>query len=666
MHGISTYSRISAFALAIGLALAPAQNSAARITRVEAEPAKSLPLKEGQLPYEQIVGTLHGEIDPRTVANRIITDINKAPRNARGMVEYSATFMIERPVYARQANGLLFYDVPNRGYVIVTGAKDDGRVRVMSGWQGDITPQTGLQTATVPVAKGVTGLVLARMVDVPTTAKNIPIIGGFARITPKPIPVSLDTRKAQLRIERRGQADQIVLPKDWAFADCAKTPFPGTPDPSKLCLRAAIDPAAAYVLAYQGKDPLVQGVGFAITRDFIAFLRSGKADDAGAPNPAGNAMHWAVASGTSQSGNFIRSFVHLGFNADESGRQVFDGMASNIAARQVPLNVRFGVPGGAAGTYEPGSEGVLWWGRYDDKARRRGSSSLLDRCTKSGTCPKVIETFGAAEFWGLRASPGLVGTDAKADIPLPANVRRYYFPGVTHAGGRGTGFSLNGETVPPGCVMRGNPNLSSDTFKAAIGHLLAWTMNGKEPPPSQYPTLASGDLVAPNAAAMGWPVLSGVPLPDGHINDFADYDFGKSFNYQDVSGIATRLPPALVRTMPSLVPRVNADGNETSGVPSVQHLVPLGTYTGWNVTASGYDAGRVCGFNGSFIPFARTKAEREAKGDTRPSLEERYTDREGYLAQVTVAVLAQEAAGWLLPEDAARILNDAEANDVLK
>lgn len=652
--------------LLAGCALILACPSQARLTRIEVLDSKPLPVKEGQLAYEALSGTVYGELNPHDAANRIITDIARAPRNAKGMVEYSATFLIERPITARLGNGLLFYNVPNRGYGIVTGAEDDGRIRVMSGWQGDIAPQKGLQTATVPVAKGVTGLVLARMVDVPPTAKSLSLIGGFGRITPKPLPLTLDTRKARLVIERRDKAGQVVASTDWAFADCANTPFPGTPDPAKLCLRAPIEQDAAYVLSYTGKDPLVQGVGFAITRDLVTFLRAAKTDEAGTPNPAGAGIRWAVASGTSQSGNFLRSFVHLGFNADENGRQVFDGIASNIAARQVPLNMRFGVPGGAAGRFEAGSEGVLWWGRYNDKTRRRGVSSLLDRCTANATCPKVIETFGSAEFWGLRASPGLVGTDAKADIPLPANVRRYYFPGVTHSGGRGRSFALNGDAKPGGCLLRGNANVSSDAFKMAINHLVAWVRENREPPVSRYPTLATGDLVPPNAKAMGWPAIPSAPTPDGHINDFVDFDFGSGFNKQDVSGVASGQPPRLVRVMQSLVPRVNADGNEIAGIASVEHQVPLGTYTGWNVTTKGYEAGNVCGFNGGFIPFARTKAEREAKNDPRLSLEERYTDRAGFLSRVADAVRSAQAEGWLLPEDGQRLIRDAEASEVLR
>ena len=188
---------------------------------------------------------------------------------------------------------------------------------------------------------------------------------------------------------------------------------------------------------YTAKDPLVLGLGLAATRDIVSFFRYARADSAGTPNPIANSVSHAVSLGTSQSGNFIKTFVHLGFNEDTSGRIVWDGVFPYIAARQTPMNFRFAAPGGAGTLYELGSEPVLWWSTYTDTVRGRKPASLLDRCLASRTCPKVIEAFGSTEFWGLRMSPGLVGTDATKDIPLPDIVKRYYMPGTTHGGGRG-------------------------------------------------------------------------------------------------------------------------------------------------------------------------------------------------------------------------------------
>ncbi len=635
---------------------------AARVTRVEVQSVT--PAANG---YEIVRGVFHGEVDPAHARNKVIVDLGAAPRNARGKVEYSASFEISRPVDSAKRSGVLFYDVPNRGNG-TTRPDHDGHVRVVSGWQGDIAPAAKTQWAKVPIATGVTGEAMARFVNIDGARKSTPVIAGFGRVTPRPLPLSLDTRKARVMVERNGAATRWLGPDEWAFADCETTPFPGKPDPTQFCLKDGFAPDTAYTLGYRAKDPLVLGLGFAITRDLIAFLRSGKSDDAGNANPAGPGLRWTIGAGNSQSGNFLRTFVHLGFNQDEGGARVFDGINPNIAARQLAMNIRFAVPGSGARLWEPGSEGTLWWGRYNDATRRQGASSLLDRCNVTRTCPKVIETLGSAEFWGLRASPGFVGTDAKADIPLPDNVRRYYFPSVTHGGSWTGGFPVNGEddVMGLGCVLRGNPNPVSDTLRVAHRMLVDWVKLGKAPVPSRYPTLAAGDLVAPTAAAMGWPAIPGAPRPDGLFYAFHDYDFGKSFDARNVSGTTLFMPPRLRRILPSRVPRVNADGNETAGVPSVHLLVPLGTYTGWNVQAKGYGAGGGCGFAGGFIPFARTRAAREVVGDPRLSLEERYGDHAGFVTKIRVAVAAQQAAGWLLPDDAARIIAEAGKSEVLR
>jgi hypothetical protein len=662
---------LSLFALAAG-----SLNSAAdaRLTRIQVtDVSLQRPPPDANHLYELVTGTFHGELDPKDPANRIITDIAKAPRNARGMVEYSANFSIMRPTGT--STGVLYYSVPNRGG-IPQAATDDGHIYVASGWQGDIPENKNRFWAKVAVAKGVSGKLLVRLVNAPVGAMTLPMNAGLTSMSPRPQPFTLDTAKAKLVIERKGRPDETIAAADWAFADCDGTPFPGKADAGKICVKAGFDPDAAYSLSYTAKDPPVLGMGFAITRDLISYLRSGKADDAGNANPAGESIRWAVGVGDSQSGNFLRSFTHLGFNRDEAGRQVFDGINPNIAARQIVLNLRFGGPSGAAGAYEPGSEGPLWWGSYKDSVRKRGASSMLERCSKTNSCPKIIETFGSAEFWGLRASPGLVGTDAKADIALPANVRRYYFPSITHGGSFRGGFPLQGDPQFPGasCLLPGNPNPSRDQMRVARKMLVDWVKDNKEPPQSRYPMMALGDLVEPTAAAMGWPTIPGAPLPDGHKNPLYDYDFGKDFIARDVSGVMTGEAPRTKGVLPQLVPRVNADGNEfangpsdkLSGVASVHLQVPLGTYTGWNVETKGYHRGENCGFAGGFIPFARTKAEREAKGDPRLSLEERYGDHAVFVAKVRLVAAQEVADGWLLPDDAARIIKQAEDSDVLK
>ena len=642
----------------------------AHITRLVVEHTETL----GHDGYQKLTGHAYGELDPKLPLNAIITDLELAPRNARGMVEYSATFTIIRPADMSKTSGVLLYFVPNRGRINLTdgGFLADGRkkghVFAASGWQGDIEPADGMETLVAPIAKNpdgssITGRALARFSNMPADTTTLPILRGGVAGTAD--PASFDTSKATLT--RRDSEDGAVVPlgsADWAFADCSKTPFPGTPDPRKICLKSGFNPAYLYELVYTAKDPKVYGIGFAATRDLNSYLRYGMQDASGTANPLGGRITAAVSQGNSQSGNFLRSFIHLGFNQDEAGRIVFDGSNPNIAVRQQGMNFRFAAPSGAAAMYEPGSDGVVWWEAFPDDARGHPTAGLLDRCRASETCPRIVETFGSAEFYNLRASANLVGTRADRDIPLPSNVRRYYFPGVSHGGGPG-GFDADLK-LQACCELAQNPNPSNDTLRALQTALVDWVVKGTLPPPSQYPRLDRGELVPPTQAAMGFPAIPGVPVPDGILTPMYQYDLGPQFRYNDLSGVITMQPPPIRQVLPTLVPRVNSDGNEVAGVASVLHQVPLGTYTGWNTNASGFYKGHIRTNTGAYIPFARTKTERLASGDPRPSLEERYGTHEKYVAEVRAAAERLVRGRYLLQDDADRLIAQAAASNVLK
>jgi hypothetical protein len=651
-----------------GLALLVACPAEGRVVRLAVEHRQNV----GQ--YERLTGHFYGELDPKNALNAVINDILLAPRNARGMVEYSATFTVLRPADSSKVSGVLWYEVPNRGNSpLNAGPSSDavsaGHILVSSGWQGDLAPRAGAETITVPVARNadgsaITGPVLYRIAN--ARGQTASLETGYGGLKYQ-LPASLDTAKALLT--KQASDDGQVMPiaaSQWAFANCEKAPFPGEPDPARICLKGGFDPEQLYQVVYTAKDPLVLGIGLAATRDLLSFLCYSEKGDDGGPNPVARMVKHTIAFGTSQSGNFIKTFIHLGFNQDESRRTVWDGANPNIAARQNPLNFRFAIPGGAAGPFEPGSEGVLWWSSYRDVARGRPTASLLDRCRATGTCPKIMETFGASEFWGLRMSPGLVGTDAKSDIPLPPNVRRYYFPGVTHGGGRG-GFQI----VEPGasgrgCALPDNPNSTAESMRALRSALTGWVVSNTVPPDSRYPTIARGELVAPVRSVMNFPAIPGAPLPDNLINALPVYDFGPALRYNDLSGAISMQPPVVRGTIPMLVPKTDADGNEIGGIPSVLQQAPLGSYLGWNVTASGYSKGRACGFSGGFIPFAKTAQQRLASGDPRPSLEERYGTHERYVERVREFAKRMVQERFLLQEDADRLVREAEASAVLR
>jgi len=663
-------------------ALAAASAASGEVIKLTVEQRQ--PFANAKQPYEKLSGRFFGELDPLLPQNVVITDIELAPRNARGLVEYSANFAILKPVDMSKATGVLIYNVPNRGRANIetdgyfADFRAAGHVLVASGWQADLagagsglrafavagTDRGGdLFTMLAPIARNadgssITGPAMARFYDAPAGATTQPIIRG--RVTGTATPVSLDTTKATLtrRVSNDG-ARVPIISNAWAFADCTQTPFPGKPDPDTLCLKEGFDPAALYELTYVAKDPPVHGIGFAATRDLIAFLRRDDAD-----HPLGASVRFAIAQGTSQSGNYLRSFLNLGFNQDERKRRVFDGLNPNIAARQLALNIRFASPSGAAEMFEPGSEGMLWWEDYADTARGYQAGSLLTRCRASDTCPKIVETFGSAEFYSLRASPNLVGTRADKDIPLPANVRRYYSPGTRHGGGGG-GFAHE-IPVDPCCMLAPNPNPSNETNRALMKALVDWVVSDTPPPPSRYPTLAKGDLVPPGHASTGFPVIPGQPLPDGVFLPLYDYDFGPGFRYTDVSGVMTLQPPVVRGVLPQLVPRVDADGNELAGVRSVLLEVPLGTYTGWNPTLRGFFKGQIQALGGGYIPFAKTKAQRLTSGDPRLSLEERYFTHDVYVARVKEAAKRRVAERFLLQDDADRLVAEADQSNVLR
>jgi hypothetical protein len=677
---------------AMALAAAPAQ---ARVTRIAVErqvsPAFDGASFGGAGQYEILAGKAYGELDPGDPHNAVIQDIQLAPRNGRGMVEYTATFQIVKPVDMTKSSRLMWHDVPNRGGRLTIAAVERGfgDIGLSSGWQGDAagttTPGPNNDYVAVPVAKNpdgsaITGRVLARIMNA-SGADSQPMM---VHSNPLPYrPASLDTTVASLTTHASETIDGVVgataeiAPADWAFARCsAASPFPGTPDPTQICLKNGFDPNLLYQVTFTAKDPPVLGIGFAAFRDVASFFRNAAQDDAGARNPLAGGVSWTISRGISQSGNFIRGFLHLGFNQDEAGRQVHDGAWPIIAGRRIGLNIRFAVPDGVLRLYEPGSEGPQWWLPAPDPVRGLPTAGILDRCAASHTCPKIIEHFGAAEVWGLKLTPEWVGTAGDADLPLPDSVRRYYIPGTQHGGGPG-GFTT-AAAPPPACpsagwgmgVLPNNPMPHLQTVNALRVHFRNWVMKDTAPPPSRYPTLAAGTLVDATAAAMGFPGLPaqapGKTLPDGLINPVLDYDFGPEFNYMDGSGVPTLVPPRVKHVIKMKAPRVDADGNERGGVPVVLHDAPLGTYLGWNITASGFHKGKICNYAGGTIPFAKTKAERIANEDPRPSLEERYGTHAGYVAAVAAAARKAIAEGFLLEADAKGLVAAAAGSDVLK
>jgi len=694
----------------------------ARVTKIVIDDTQPLNSSGQTIPYQQISGRAFGELDPTDPRNAIIQDIDLG-KDADGKVRYVASFVLTKPVDMAQASGFLWHDVPNRGspITIVVAERNLGDVGLASAWQGDnsgIDASNGTTVratmlvggrhwVSVPVAKNgdgtaVTGLVFGRIVNRSGTGAQ-PLI---VQTNPVPyMPLSLDTSKATLvsrdheTMEGVVTGETPIASSDWKFCGGGTfaLPLPLTKLPVQICLNGGFNSAKLYQVVYTARDPYLLGVGFAAWRDVGTFFKNAAEDDSHTANPIAGKIKWSIARGVSQAGNYLRGSLHLGFNEDEAGRQVHDGMWPIIAGRRIAVNFRWGQPDGVLELYQAGSEGPQWWHKFPDHLRGLPPNGILERCEASNTCPKVIEHFGSAEVWALKLTPEWVGTDPKNDIPLPKNVRRYYIPSTTHGGGGG-GFnsSLPGVGLPtvgancPGNnygtgILPVNPVPHTQTVNALRLHFRNWVMNDTLPPDSRYPTMGGPKnerfLVDANQAAMGFPAIPvaaaaaispgwRTTLPEaGFINPVLDYDWGPDFNPSDASGVPTNVPPPIKQVIRMLVPRVDADGNELGGVPVVLRDAPLGTYLGWNVTAGGtrpFHQGQICDYVGGMIPFAKTKADRKVTGDPRLSLEERYGTHDGYVAAVAKAAANAVAQGFLLQADADALIADAQASKVLQ
>ena len=711
-------SFLAAAALAaLTAASAPAQ---ARVTRIVIDAGPTALAVDAN--YQTITGRAFGELDPSDPKNALVTDISLAPRNARGKVEYIASFYIVKPVDMSRASGVLWHDVPNRGgrITITSDLRAFKDIGLSSGWQGDnagtstalatlvpanaaspvpVTPSTNEWVKT-PVLVGVTGRMLGRIVNRSGTNQPLNVMGN-------PIPYfpadSSDNTGAVLKtilketIDGQVTEGTTLVNSAWKFCYGAAASFaaPGTPTalPVRVCLNPAVtsfDPAKLYQLEYTVKDPYVLGAGTAAFRDVGAFFKYEAADDFGTPNPIAGKVAKAIIRGSSQSGNFTRHFIHLGMNQDEAGRIVHEGAWPLIAGRRVANNSRWGQPDGVLELYQMGSEGPQWWHKFPDRARQLHPGGILDRCELTQTCPKIIETFGGAEVYALKMTTSWVGTDPKNDIPLPDNVRRYYLPSSTHGGGNG---QTTENPVAAGAVncpgnnwgkgtLRANPVPANGMVNRMRVALRDWLLTDTPPPPSIWPTMrgpkGERNLVEPTKAAMGFP--SGVPgIPDSifqpanFVFPVFDYDWGPDYDHSEASGTPVALPK-IKGVVKMLVPRVDRDGNELGGIPTVQRDAPLGTYLGWNITAgpgeAGYDgrpfhAGQVCNYVGGMVPFFRTQAQRVAAGDPRLSLQERYGNHAGYVAAVTAAANNAFSRGYLLAADRDALIAQALASDVL-
>jgi hypothetical protein len=697
---------------AILLAIAPVA-SQARIVRLEI--TQTIPVFGGRSfgntgAYERVIGKAYGEVDPQSPSNAMIQDLALAPKNAKGMVEYSTDIDILRPVDRTKSNGVLFFNILNRGNKgglalinsdipggpantgninAVTEAGDgfmqqQGYTLIWFGWQPDVIAGNNRMTMQVPVAKNpdgsaITGMVRNELTVLrPTT--TLPLQSGWFTAASKPYPpVDTDNRKAladgfppTLTVRVRENEPRVPIPNaDWSFGSCEGEKPPVVND-SQICYPAGFQTGRLYELTYLAKDPLVLGLGFAAARDLGAFLKTSEKDDSGTLNPVYLPAAKSIVMGSSQSGRFIRSLIHMGFNQDEQSKAVFDGALPHIGGGLIPLNVRFGQPGRAiANTTDhlyPGAEFPFAYASVTDPLSGR-TQGILERCSASNSCPKIVHAATALELWELRQSLGFTDPLGTRDIDEPANVRSYIMASTQHAPAV---LPLPAREPFGFCQQQPNPNPHTWTMRALLTHLTAWVKDGVEPPPSSRPTIAAGNLVAADqvrfpripANTYGGVTRSAVKFVADN-DPLHVQDFGKDYNAADTSGILSGdLPKMSTARYGTLVAQVDSDGNDLGGIRNIFVAVPVGTYTGWNWFNKEFFEDGFCTLSGSFIPFAPTKQERLATGDPRPSIEERYPNKEAYVAAFKKAAADLVAQRFLLPDDAARLISQAEKDGI--
>jgi hypothetical protein len=621
----------------------------------------------------------YGEVDPKSRLNKMIVNLDRAPRNKRGRVEYSSNFCILRPLDLARGNGKIFFDAPNRGGKRILGFLNDapeandpttladagngflmrqGYTIVWCGWQGDLTPIKNWLVANVPAASNNGKPIVAAtrteiVVDEPGV-KSQPL-SGDERVKSYEA-ATLDKSQATLTVREKSYGKRIAVPQsEWEFAKCEKGELNGRetiqPSGTDLYLRDGFKPGHIYEFIYPAKNPLVLGLGFAVVRDLVSFLRFESKDSIGGPNPLEKPSTFthAYAWGRSQSGRYLRDFVYHGFNEDERGRKVFDAIAPHVAGGgRLFLNYEFARPVTSSQQHTNQLDPELFPHAYniikDAQTGRR--DGILKR---PKTDPLIFHTQTCTEYWQKRGC--LAHTDGKGkDLRIPDNVRIYAIASAQH----NSPFGSEPEKNESQFLV--NPLPAGDVLRALMVALDQWASKGIEPPPSRYPTIKGGTLVAPTKNN-GFPKIPGVRY-EGLHNRQQFLDYGREI----LRGKMTIHPPKPVSNgaYKTLVPKVDSDGNDVPGIrlPNIQ--VPIGTYTGWNLRPQDLAEGDLAGLLGSFIPFAKTSSERRQTGDPRLSIEERYADSADYIQRIAKAARILMEERYLLSEDAERILAEAK------
>jgi len=691
-------TRLFASAVAVTLVgLVAAPGSSARVVQLVVEQRSSYlgGASWGNAgPYEMLRGTAFLVADPRNPHDAVIVDLENAPRNAAGLVEFSTPFLILKPVDMLRSNHKIFYAVNNRGNNLeglltattagqVSGtdagyAMTQGYVVVDAGWEGDVVPTATKLVANLPRARmpdgdPITGPMRYEYSDRASGTFTTNLEGTPGFLSYQAADTDADSATFTVADSEYGPKTRIS-PTRWAFGKCPTGEASLVPDDVDLCYFDGFDNTKIYELIYQAKNPIVMGLGFATTRDIASFLRYELRDDAGNANPVGPGIRRSYAAGGSQTGGYLRDYIYLGFNEDETGRKVFDGIIPWIAGTdRVFINVRFADPNTYSEQDRQHNYLQSSYPPFTYAVTTDPISGIHDGILKRPrTDPLVMQVDSESEFWQLHGSLNVVDGLGKP-VAIPGNARLYFVGNTAHAFISGS-FLF---PTPGTAALCSNPTPGSginwETLRATLRNIDRWAeasghqrgddTEGFEPPKSNYPSVLDGTLVTLNEAAAAFPAIPRVSFPTVY-DTYQLLEFGPRFGPQ--GGVLTVEPPLNGPSYAIRLPQTDAIGIHLAGVHQIESRVPLGTSTGWNIRSPAHRGPNLCVLTGSYFPFAATKAERMLSGDPRPSLQETYVNHDGFVNAVRAAARELVRERFLLEADADADVDAAEASNVLQ
>jgi len=658
----------TAFFVAIALTV---NTAVAEVVRVEIESREDIldgrPFGRSG-PYEKIVGKVYFTFDPSNPMNARIIDLDKAPRNAEGLVEAWANFTVLRPKRPVPGGGVALLEVSNRGgkasLSYFNGAVRSldpsdaehfgdgllmrlGLTIIWVGWQFDVPLQEGRLRLHVPAAVGEGGAPLQGLVRADWTLDEDTRTLHIGHRNHIAYPAMDPAHPDNVLTVRDGRmAPRRTVPRsEWRFA--REQGDSVVADRTNIFMQAGFEAGKIYELVYRAQDPKVVGLGLAAVRDVIAYAKY----DPSSPFP----VRSGIAMGISQTGRFLRHFLYQGFNSDEKGRKALDGLMVHTAgAGRGSFNHRFGQPSRDAHRYSAffyPTDIFPFSSRAQTDPVAGATDGLLAHTFNADHLPYVFYTNTGYEYWGRAAALITTTVDGEHDIDLYPNERFYHLASGQHFVERFP--PRDASKMPDAQAYRGNPLNFLVTMRALLTRMVEWVRDGSEPPPSAYPRIDSGTLVP--LGEVNFPEIPGLTFPQ-----VAHEAYRVNFGPRWPEGIIDIQPPELGQPFPTLLPQVDILGNDLGGVEAVELLAPLATYTPWNLRR-GYPGGtdELTDFRGTLIPLPRTERDRQMTGDPRPSIESLYSTKDDYLLAVERAALALIGQGFLLDEDSGTVRDRA-------